>query len=149
MNLLHAVRDHFLLRGLGYGEIVAIVRISEEREFRPGEPLMTAGEDSTDMMILLDGSARIVTPEGATVAELKAGRLIGEIAWLDGAPRSATILSDDCTRVAVIPFDRLRLLLDEQPNIELVLLRNLSKVICHHIRRNNLELGKYYALTGS
>lgn len=91
-------------------------------------------------MIVLDGAARIVTTSGEPIADLAPGSVVGEISLLDDAPRSATVVSVRNTTVAVIPSDKLRDLMQEEPHIELVILRNLSKVLCSHVRLANVQL---------
>ncbi len=148
MKLEQAIRESYLVRGLSEEEIESIVKIAQQKTFTDGQTLMRAGEIGHELAIILVGAARIVTPTGDRLADVGPGRVVGEISLLDEAPRSATIVSAGTTTVASIPFDRLRELMQAHPSIELGILRNLSKVLCEHIRKDNVHLERYYFLLG-
>ncbi len=91
-------------------------------------------------MIVIAGGARGNTFSGDKIIEIGPGSLIGEIAFLDDQPRSATVTSVNGTTVAFISGDKLRTLMDAKPHIELVILRNMSRTLCSKIRMSNLQL---------
>lgn len=140
MELTEAIRQSYLVRGLSEDEIKAITSMAEQKTFVGGQTLMRQFERSTDLMIVVDGNARIVTTSGEPITDLQPGSVVGEISLLDDAPRSATVVSVRSTTVAIIPSEKLRALMAEQPNIELVILRNLTKVLCAHVRMANVQL---------
>ena len=81
-----------LFTGLTDTAIDAIAGVSREVEFADGETLARQGEPGDAFFVLLDGVARV--EQGAsTIGELAAGDFLGEIALVDGRPRSATVVA--------------------------------------------------------
>lgn len=60
------------------------------QHFRPGEALIEQGERGRDLFLLLAGEVD-VRRAGADAARLSYGALVGEIALLTGATRTATV----------------------------------------------------------
>ena len=144
MNPRDAIRASYLARGLSDEEIGLISGIADIRTFDAGEELIRYGERSNDVYVLCDGIVRILTPVGDVLGEIKAGAVVGEIALLDDAPRSATVVARTAGTLAVLPAERLHTLMANRPTLELGLLRNLSRALCTLIRRSNVQLEKFY-----
>ncbi|MFY1652185.1 Crp/Fnr family transcriptional regulator [Solwaraspora sp. WMMB762] len=67
------------------------------RGYRPGNTLIVEGATDTDVMVLLAGYAKVMgnTIDGHTVllSIRVGGDLVGEVAAIDGQPRSATVVA--------------------------------------------------------
>jgi CRP-like cAMP-binding protein len=72
------------------------------RRLERGETLMRQGEEGTEMYLLLSGVLDVEI-DGEVVAELGVGALIGEMAYLEGGTRTATVRASTFARVAVVP----------------------------------------------
>jgi len=139
-ELKDAVAQSYIVRGMNAEEIDALAEITERRVYEGGATLVRQFDRSKDMMIVLDGGARVNTFSGDRIIEMGPGSIIGEIALLDDQPRSATVTSVKGTTVAFISGEKLRALMDERPRIELIILRNLSRTLCSYVRMANLQL---------
>jgi hypothetical protein len=84
----------------GGGEKPEIRRISQ------GERLITQGEQGTDIYVILDGVFTVAV-DGAPVAEVGPGAVVGERAVLQGGTRTATLTASTPARVAVTTPDAL------------------------------------------
>ncbi len=142
MELEEAIQQSYLVKGMSEEEIAAIVSLAERREYADKEFLMRKGDVSTDIMILAEGMARVVSSHQERIIDIEAGGVVGEIAMLDLAPRSATVVSVGSSVVAVLPSEKLTALMQANKEIELGLLRNLSRGLCAYIRRDNAQLEK-------
>lgn len=75
----------------------AFLRLGTVRRYEPPEVLMLQGHLDTDVYLLVGGYVRVVgdTANGQTVllALRTRGDLVGELAALDGGPRSASVLA--------------------------------------------------------
>lgn len=79
-----------LLSGLSKRDLGRILTIGTEREFEQGDVIVRAGDLGRDFYLMLNGTAELVVP-GQGPEPLGSGDYFGEIAVLDGGPRSATI----------------------------------------------------------
>jgi CRP-like cAMP-binding protein len=79
----------------------------ERRELKPGDRLFVEGQMGDEAYLIESGrveiSKRVGGDETAVVAILGKGEMIGEMALLDEAPRSATARVVEFTTVIVVP----------------------------------------------
>jgi len=84
----------------------------------------------SSLQIVISGAVKIVLPsaagEEAIIATLRPGDFFGELALLDGAPRSATATSLEVTETLDLPRDAFQLVLDEDASLQRALLTSLS-----------------------
>ena len=139
-ELREAIERSYLVRGMTRDEIDAVYMITETRQFKGGDTLALQFDKSKDLMIIMEGAARVNTFSGERIIEIGPGSVIGDIAFLDDQPRSATVTSVRGTTVVFIAGDKLRTLMEARPHIELVFLRNMSRTLCSYIRMANLQL---------
>jgi CRP/FNR family transcriptional regulator, cyclic AMP receptor protein len=110
---------------------------AQPRSFAVNEPICRVGEPGHSMMAVVTGTVRISLPslKGREIilADLPAGELFGEIALLDGKPRSANATA----------LTKCDLLVLEQRDILPFLQRNpiaclkLMQILCARIRRSD------------
>jgi len=100
------------------------------RRFRRGEIIFHAGDPGDALFIIVSGEVKIALPseEGdeAILATLRPGDVFGELALLDGAPRSATASALVATEVVLLPRDRFRELVATEPAVRDILLASLA-----------------------
>jgi CRP-like cAMP-binding protein len=129
-----ALRGSFLFPLLGPSERDRFIAAAHPRSWRAGAAIFVMDDPGTSRMLVRTGAVRIgyPTPEGRTflLAELGPGAVFGEIALLDGGPRSAdATAATDCTLLAFERRDFLPLLEHNWPLAEAVL-----RVICGRLR---------------
>jgi len=95
------------------------------KRYGPGESIVREGDPGNAFYVILDGQVRVDPPKGSS-ATLKAGDSFGEMALLDGAPRSADITADGEVTVMVIGRAAFQKLLRSEPQMVTVLLRTLA-----------------------
>jgi Na+:H+ antiporter len=96
------------------------------KRFGPGETIVREGDPGNALYVILDGKVRVHPPTGRRVT-LSAGDYFGEMALLDGAPRSADIAAAGEVTVMVIGRAAFTKLLRGEPQIAQVLLRTLAR----------------------
>ena len=76
------------------------------RVFLPGQTVLEAGDEAREVFFIAEGEVRVVmrTSGGHEIIlnELRAGHFFGEIAAIDGGPRSAGVVALTRARVCVI-----------------------------------------------
>ena len=83
------------------------------------------GKPADAFYVILDGQVRVEAP-GRTI-ELGAGDFFGEMALIDGEPRSATVVAAADLFVMMIPRTKFLKLLEAEPKIALAILATLSR----------------------
>lgn len=132
--------DTYLLRGATLGDIEAVQGICEVREYEAGDSIVADRDKSQDIMIVMQGRARVETREGDLISELRVGAMVGEIAFLDGSNRTANVISVGPSKIFVIPAAGLRELMKARPALEVVILRNVSLALCQRLREANQQV---------
>jgi hypothetical protein len=111
--------------------LIELARASTEDEFTPGETLCVEGEPGNEVFILLTGEVRILKRNGQgekLIGTERAGGFIGEMAVLDPAPRSATLVAgDEGTRALRLNGDAFRAAIDRDPAIASGVIRTLAQ----------------------
>jgi potassium-dependent mechanosensitive channel len=95
------------------------------KRYGDGEAIVRAGDPGNAFYVVLDGTVRVKPPKGRS-ATLKAGDSFGEMALLDGAPRSADISAVGEVTLMVIGRAGFTKLLRSEPQIASALLRTLA-----------------------
>ena len=108
-----------------------------------GTTLFRTGDAAEFMFVLMEGQANIMV--GRTIVEIAGpGSLLGEMALVDRAPRSATVVTRTrCTLVTIDP-DHFDLLIHEAPAFG----RHVMKVMADRLRRMNENLGATQPIGG-
>jgi CRP/FNR family transcriptional regulator, cyclic AMP receptor protein len=127
---LEALSRCRLFGGLGPDSLQAIGRSLRKRHFRRGEVLFHEGDPGDTLFIVASGAIKIVVPseegEEAILATLRRGDFLGELALLDGAPRSAGAVALEATEVLALPRQAFKALVASEPAIRDALLSSLS-----------------------
>jgi CRP/FNR family cyclic AMP-dependent transcriptional regulator len=111
----------------------ALERLAEgtrTRRFRRGDIIFHAGDPGDALFIIMSGEVKIAVPsesgEEAILATLAAGDVFGELSLLDGAPRSASAAALVATETVMLPRDRFRELIANEPAVRDALLASLA-----------------------
>ncbi|KAK3289169.1 hypothetical protein CYMTET_3386 [Cymbomonas tetramitiformis] len=140
---MQATSSHF--QGFTPSELEVLVTKMLVLCLKGGEPLMSQGEESTFYALMLSGEAKIVvqgedksTPP-VTVASLKAGEIIGEMALFDGGVRSATVTCiEEENVVAIMHFDNLKALISSHPELGMKLVKQALSISVQRLTTKNV-----------
>jgi CRP-like cAMP-binding protein len=105
-----------------------VARLTTVQRYADGSTLVVAGAKGDSMHVILGGGARVRTPGGAA-HELEAGDCFGELALLDGGPRSATVVARGELTTARIRRVEFRRILHDEPAVAQGLLRGLVTMV--------------------
>ncbi|MFI5311016.1 MAG: cyclic nucleotide-binding domain-containing protein [Gemmatimonadales bacterium] len=90
----------------GVNGLDALGANAERRTVGPGTVLLRQGSPGDELMVIVNGSVRIVR-DGETVAEVRDGAVLGEGAVLSGEPRSADAVAVTRTSLLVLKRETL------------------------------------------
>ena len=132
---LEQLRRVPLFAGLGKRELEELGTLADEIDVENGRVLTREGERGHEFFIVLDGGVE-VDVQGTVVATLGKGDFLGEIALVDGKPRSATTRALGPTRLLVVGHREFNRLMDDFPSVKTCVLQALAE----RVRRNE-QLG--------
>ena len=97
----------------------------DTRSFADGQPIFSVGDPGTEMYVVKSGEVEIQVGD-RTIASVGPGGIFGEMALVDGEPRSANAIArSDCE---VVPVDEraFTFLVGETPHFALQVMRTLA-----------------------
>ncbi len=100
------------------------------REYRAGDVLFREGEGGEEMFVIQSGAVQItkyVGGEDRPLATLGRGEFLGEMAILNGKPRTATAVVLEDARVLVIDAKTLETMISKNPEIAMRLIKKLAR----------------------
>jgi CRP-like cAMP-binding protein len=136
--------------GLDAAGLETIGRTVRTRRFRRGEVIFHLGDPGDALFIVMTGGIKISLPsdtgDEAILATLHSGDVFGELALLDGAPRSATATAIEATETLVLPRAQFRELIATEPAVRDALLASIAG----ELRRltNHVEELHFLDITG-
>jgi CRP-like cAMP-binding protein len=101
------------------------------RTFRAGEAIFSAGDVGDCMFVIVEGEVHIHIND-TVVDRLNAGSIFGEMALIDGEPRSGTAVAATDCKLAAIGEKRFLRLIEQTPRFAL----QIMSVVTDRLRRH-------------
>jgi CRP/FNR family transcriptional regulator/CRP/FNR family cyclic AMP-dependent transcriptional regulator len=124
------IRDVPLLARLPGPELRALASHGRVHSYPAGTFIFREGDAGDSLHILIEGQVRVavLSPSGeeVSIALLGPGEFVGDLALLDGRPRSASAIASGPTKTLVVTRRDFRQWLGERPAAALALLEALS-----------------------
>lgn len=140
VNIVEELDRTVLFGGLDKVDLRRLAGIARETTLRVGDALFDQGDESDALYIVVSGIVRIyLTADDsreATINLLEEGEVIGEMALLDGLPRSAGAAALTEARLIFIPRDPFMELLDSTPRLA----RQIILMLCERLRAANTQV---------
>jgi CRP/FNR family transcriptional regulator, cyclic AMP receptor protein len=129
-----------LFRNLAPNDRNSLVARAHIRSFDAGDTIFLMGDLHDSMIAILEGEVRISIPtvdgKELVLAIVYAGEVFGEIAMLDGKPRSADATALTACTLAVLDRRDVLATLDRNPRVWL----GLVEVLCSRLRYTDQQL---------
>jgi CRP/FNR family transcriptional regulator, cyclic AMP receptor protein len=138
-TLADALRKTYLMSGLAPEQVEKVASIAQNRQFEGGDMIVRQFSKDTDLILVLEGSARINSFSGELIAEAGAGSIIGEMSLVDEKPRSATVVAIGNVKAAIIPAPELWKLMKEDAHVARIILLNIARVLSARLRAANIQ----------
>jgi signal transduction histidine kinase len=122
---LQGLRKSPLFEGLSDQELQHLVDNAKPVSLREGEVLMTQGEPGDTAYVVIEGGFEIQKQSGPSVIKIdvrKPGEIIGEMALLSNAPRSATVVAVCDSETLCISQEAFENLLSTSPSATMAVL---------------------------
>jgi CRP/FNR family cyclic AMP-dependent transcriptional regulator len=112
-----------------------IFSYAQVREVSAGLALVQAGEDDRALYLLIEGTLGVRMPrEESAFKTIDAPSVVGELAFFDGAPRSATLDALTDVQVVRIDLDCFHRLSDAEPALAEAMLMDLARILALRLR---------------
>lgn len=125
--------DIRLLTELSADEVEIIEKNCRWKTYGASEQIIDQHSDSRDIFFVAEGRVRVVnyslSGREITFDDLEPGSHFGELAAIDGLPRSASVMSLSETRIASLPAEQFQNVILEHPNIALKLMKHLAHLV--------------------
>jgi len=103
-----------------------MLKSAVEKTVESGQKIVEQGERGSGFYLILEGRAEVVA-DGEKLAEFGSGDFFGELAVIDGAPRTADVVAVADTTCVVVTQWAMRSIISTHPEIALSMLEELAR----------------------
>src|SRR3984885_821343 len=132
-DLARRLGDFSLFTDLEESERKSIEQRCHKRTYARNETILDKGSQSREVFFVLKGAVSVITfsPAGreVTLAAVKAGDFFGELAAIDGQPRSASVAAIEKTEIAIMPPDMFLELIRSHGEVSFQLMSRLARMV--------------------
>jgi len=132
-DLARRLGEFSLFTDLEESERKSIEQRCHKRTYARNETILDKGSQSREVFFVLKGAVSVITfsPAGreVTLASVKAGDFFGELAAIDGQPRSASVSAIEKTEIAIMPPDLFNELVRTRAIVSFRLLERLARMV--------------------
>jgi hypothetical protein len=141
LAIINLLRPLSMFAGLGDGELRKIARLFVQKLYRPGEQVFAKGDSGDEAYVVLRGKISIkLESDSPAVAQLGDGKVFGELAFLDGAPRAAFAVATQPSILLVMKRTAFAEVVQREPNLGMVVMRNIAQDLALKLRGVNEAL---------
>jgi len=139
--IINLLRSLSIFKGLGDGELRKVARLFTQKLYRPGERIFNKGDKGDEAYIVMRGEIDIcLSVDSKPIATIGNGQIFGEQAFLDGAPRTAMAIASQPSILLVVKRDAFNELVQREPHLGMVIMRNVAMDISNKLRKANATL---------
>ncbi len=115
----------------------------ESRRYEAGATIFKKGELLRDLHLITEGHADVMIAAGKIrVASVCAGSILGEMGFLDGSPRTATVVATEVMSSQILSRERFETLSMLRPDITQKVLQNLCAELAKRLRSIHTQLAR-------
>ncbi len=130
-----SLADVPIFAGLPKRHLEKIAKLAVTKRYDEDAKMVIAGDQGESFFVVLEGTA-LVTAGHFTDVVIGPGDFFGEMALLDGFPRSATVTAETPVQVMIVTRSKFMKLLESEPTIGIAMLKALSL----RVRAANLSM---------
>ena len=148
MNVIDTLKDVEVFSGHTDTQLQKLSGLAGRRTVVAGERIIVEGELPGELFVIETGEFAIIlepaqgkqSARDIPLVTLGRGQIVGEISLIDRGPRSASVqcVSDQAT-LLVFDLDELATLLEEDPSIGYLVMRNLAADMAFKLRQRNIR----------
>jgi CRP-like cAMP-binding protein len=101
-----------------------VAELAKINEFQAGDVVIQSGEAGDAVYVILSGRARVIGPPRTRI--LRAGAYFGEMALIDGGPRSATVIAADALQTMKLARQPFLKVVRQDPGIAIAIMAEMA-----------------------
>lgn len=118
------------------------LKYGQLRHFQPGDYIARHGDKDRSFYIIIDGTLDVLIPKGNSgqkqvVRSRHAGTVVGELAFLDGRPRSADLRAQTEGQLFGISTEAFEVFAAHEPELAREVLIDLARILAIKLRQAN------------
>jgi CRP-like cAMP-binding protein len=107
---------------------------TETRRFSDGDVIIRAGETDRALYLITAGSLAVAGRRAERFRAIEAPAVVGEVAFLDGGPRSVTLVATSDGELRRLSMPSFETLAGRHPALAREILFNLGKIVSRRLR---------------
>lgn len=142
------LKSCFLFRHCTDEDLSFLEQELQRRRYESGQTIISAGDTADEMFVVMMGTVEVqIHAEDQSrkrVDVLTSGMTVGEMAFLDGSPRSADVVAMEPVECLVIPrtwFDSLN---ERRSGLKITLLHEMTQEISARLRQANISISAFH-----
>lgn len=140
--LVSALRPFMQLKYLTENDWALLRSISRRRTFKAREIIIAINSQPQALFLLAGGSAAVEVMRGEPIAKLKAGDICGEMAFLEHAAASASVVAETDTEVDVLDLSEVERIFALYPHMQARFYRSLALLLSQRLRSTSARLAR-------
>jgi CRP/FNR family cyclic AMP-dependent transcriptional regulator len=149
MGLHAALRELPLFAYLSTSEIDMVTPLARLLEGEAGVTLLKEGEPVQNIYFLLSGEAEVAKQDRRghrqVIATVGKGALLGEMALVEDAPASATVVATRDFKAVAFDRQAFNLLLEGCPGLGWKILKQIARLLSQRLRTTSAQLADHKA----
>jgi CRP/FNR family transcriptional regulator, cyclic AMP receptor protein len=142
-NSQNLLQNVYLFKDLGPKELELLGEIAEQESYNPGDEVFSEGDTAHSLYVIKFGSVKIQRSgksDTMNVTTLGTGAHFGEMAFMDGEKRSATVSVIERTEMVKMDYDRMGKVLESNPMIAVKVYKAMAHFLCGRLRVTTTDL---------
>jgi len=137
------LRTFEIAAGLSDEELGVLDGLLSRRSYSRGDIIIRRDDEATNLFLIMNGAVGVWLGEpgsGSRVASFSVGTMVGELAFLDGARRSANVVAEGDVACGVFEAADFLRLQESHPRMHATILRNLGVSLATKLRKVNQDV---------
>ncbi|HCA27317.1 MAG TPA: cyclic nucleotide-binding domain-containing protein [Betaproteobacteria bacterium] len=146
-EMCHMLEGAWMFQDFDWPEILALAKVVQAYAAAPGTVIFREGAQGSYLCLVVSGRIAISKEDGhgasKEVAAMGAGKMVGEMALIDGEPRSATCTALDAATVVLLTKDNFQRMTQQYPALGLKVVMKIARLLSQRLRRTSGMLVDY------
>lgn len=127
------LKNIYLFKDLSASELKSIEAIANEKTYAAGQDIFFTGDKAESMFVIKIGTVSVRSNDNK-IATIATGSHFGEMPFLDGEKRSASVVAEEQTVLYEISYDKLKSLMEADQKMAAKVFRSMAVFLCGRLR---------------